>query len=227
MHFLFEKRQSISRGALVLVPVLSFFVSLILGGILLAVSGADPFATYAAMARGAFGSWRNFSETLVKAIPLMLTGLGVSIAFKMQFWNIGGRAIDARWRSGSVGGALRLTRLPETMVLPAALLLGMAAGALWAGIPAVLKAYIGVDETLTTLMLTMWPFCCPNISTTAPGVILTDTASRGRHSSRFLPGCRAGQYARASGTYLCAHCRNPAVVYLQPHTLGLRAAHHR
>ncbi len=154
MPFLFEKRQSISRGALVLVPVLSFFVSLILGGILLAVSGADPFATYAAMTRGAFGSWRNFSETLVKAIPLMLTGLGVSIAFKMQFWNIGAEGqltlggVVAAWVALFVSQGL-----PETMVLPAALLLGMAAGALWAGIPAVLKAYIGVDETLTTLML--------------------------------------------------------------------------
>ncbi|HRU94397.1 MAG TPA: ABC transporter permease, partial [Anaerolineae bacterium] len=83
MRIVFEKRQTISNTAVVLVPVVSFIISLFLGGLILLVSGVNPFATYAAMARGAFGSWQAFTETLVKAIPLMLTGLGVSIAFRM------------------------------------------------------------------------------------------------------------------------------------------------
>jgi len=154
MHFLFEKRQSISRRAVILVPIVSFFVSLLLGGILLVASGADPFATYAAMAKGSFGSWRNFSETLVKAIPLMLTGLGVSIAFKMQFWNIGAEGQLTLGGVVAAWVALFLSEnLPGGLVLLTAILLGMAAGAIWAGVPAALKAYIGVDETLTTLML--------------------------------------------------------------------------
>ncbi len=154
MRVFFEKRQSISRQAMVLVPVLSFFAALLLGAILLLSSGANPITTYVAMLRGAFGSTYSFSETLVKAIPLMLTGLGVAVAFKMRFWNIGA---EGQFVWGGIAGtfvALFLSQyIPDPLLLPAVILGGTIAGAIWAGIPAVLKAYIGVDETLTSLML--------------------------------------------------------------------------
>jgi simple sugar transport system permease protein len=154
MQFVFEKRRSVSRRAVVLVPVISFIVSLLLGAILLIASGVNPISTYAAMARGAFGSWHSISETLVKAIPLMLTGLGVSIAFQMQFWNIGAEGQLALGGVAAAWVALFLSdMIPSFLLLPSVLLLGMVAGALWAGIPATLKAILGVDETLTTLML--------------------------------------------------------------------------
>ena len=154
MRFVFEKRQAVSRQALVLVPVGSFFVSLLLGAILLLASKVNPLTTYAAMAHGAFGSWYNFSETLVKAIPLMLTGLGVSIAFRMRFWNIGAEG-QLVWGGVAAAGVTLFFAdvIPPWMLLPVALLLGMVGGALWAGGPAVLKATLGVDETLTTLLL--------------------------------------------------------------------------
>ncbi len=154
MRIVFEKRQSISRKAQILVPIVSLLISLILGAILLALSKADPLQTYAAMARGAFGSWRDFSETLVKAIPLMLTGLGISIAFRMQFWNIGAEG-QLVWGGVAAAGVALFwaDKIPTSLLLPTAILAGMVAGALWAGIPAALKATIGVDETLTTLML--------------------------------------------------------------------------
>jgi simple sugar transport system permease protein len=154
MQIVFEKRRSVSRRATILVPVISFLVSLLLGAILLLVSGVNPINTYAAMARGAFGSWRSISETLVKAIPLMLTGLGVSIAFQMQFWNIGAEGQLALGGVAAAWVALFLSDvIPNILLLPTVLLFGMIAGALWAGIPATLKATLGVDETLTTLML--------------------------------------------------------------------------
>ncbi|MGC9313930.1 MAG: ABC transporter permease, partial [Sediminispirochaetaceae bacterium] len=89
MRLTFEKRKSVSKKAILLVPVFSFIVSLVLTGILLIIFGTNPLRTFAGMFRGAFGSWINFTETLVKAIPLMLTGLGVTIAFRLRFWNIG------------------------------------------------------------------------------------------------------------------------------------------
>lgn len=154
MRIVFEKRESISRRATVLVPVVSFVVSLIFGAILLAVSGANPFVTYAAMVKGAFGSWYGITETLVKAIPLMLTGLAVSVAFRMRFWNIGAEGQLTLGGVAAAGVALYWSQgLPGWTVLPLAILAGIVAGALWAGIPAVLKAYLKVDETLTTLML--------------------------------------------------------------------------
>jgi general nucleoside transport system permease protein len=154
MRIYFEKRKSISRRALVLVPVISFIIALLLGALLLYVSGANPLATYAAMLRGSFGSVYSFSETLVKAIPLMLTGLGVAVAFRMRFWNIGAEGQFVWGAVAATGVALFLSDyIPEGLLLPAVILAGMFAGAIWAGIPAVLKAYIGVDETLTTLMM--------------------------------------------------------------------------
>lgn len=154
MRIVFEKRESVSRRATVLVPIISFVVSLIFGAILLAVSGANPFATYAAMAKGAFGSWYGITETLVKAIPLMLTGLAVSVAFRMRFWNIGAEGQLTLGGVAAAWVALYWSQgLPGWTVLPLAILAGIVAGALWSGIPAVLKAYLKVDETLTTLML--------------------------------------------------------------------------
>ncbi len=153
MRIVIEKRQALSRTALILTPIISFFVSLLLGALLLMASRVNPLETYAAMVRGAFGTWSNFTETLVKAIPLMLTGLGVSIAFRMRFWNIGAEGQLVCGGIAAAWVALFWTFVPEGLLLPTALLVGALAGALWAGVPAALKAYIKVDETLTTLML--------------------------------------------------------------------------
>ncbi|MEW5815503.1 MAG: ABC transporter permease [Spirochaetota bacterium] len=154
MRFVFEKRESLSHKMLVLVPCLSFLAALVLAAILLTVSKVNPFIAYLAMIKGGLGTWPDFTETLVKAIPLMLTGLGVSIAFRMQFWNIG--AEGQLTLAGVATTWIILFRgqsMPPWLVLPAAIAAGMLAGALWAGIPAVLNACLKVNETLVTLML--------------------------------------------------------------------------
>lgn len=154
MRIVFEKRQSVSRGIRVLVPIISLVFALIFGAFLLLLSGVNPLTAYAAMAEGAFGDVHALSETLVKAIPLMLTGLGVSIAFRMLFWNIGAEGQLAMGGLVATGVALYVSdTLPSWSVLPTAILLGMAAGALWAAIPAALRAYLQVNETITTLMM--------------------------------------------------------------------------
>ncbi len=154
MRIIFEKRNTVSKKAIVLVPFVSFIVSLFLIGILLIIFKTNPFETYASMYIGAFGSWMNFTETLVKAIPLMLTGIGVGLAFRLKFWNIGA---EGQLVFGGVAAAwvalFWSPFIPAWMVLPAAMIVGMIAGALWAGIPAVLKVALSVDETLVSLML--------------------------------------------------------------------------
>jgi general nucleoside transport system permease protein len=150
----FKKRESVSRRAALLVPLISFFVSLLFGAVLLVLSGANPFVTYGAMFRGAFGSGHGLSEVLVKSIPLMLTGLGVALAFRMRFWNIGAEGQLTVGAVAAAGVALYWSQhLPSWTILPLAILMGCVAGAVWAGVPAVLKAVLNVDETLTTLML--------------------------------------------------------------------------
>jgi ABC-type uncharacterized transport system permease subunit len=156
MRIVFERRLEPSRIVAVLVPILSFVLALAVGGILLLAAGANPVETYAAMFDGAFGTTYARSELLVRAIPLMLTGLAVSIAFRMLFWNIGA---EGQLVLGAIGTAwVPLFLLPDSNLSPGVLLLlmGIAAflgGALWGLIPAMLKAFLRVNEIITTLML--------------------------------------------------------------------------
>ena len=154
MRVVIEKRQAVSQSARILVPLISFVLSLVFGAFLLFLSGVDPLVTYAAMAKGALGGRYALSETLVKAIPLMLTGLGVSIAFRMLFWNIGAEGQLAMGGVAATGVALFLAeRMPSWSVLPTIILAGLLAGAVWGAIPALLRAYLKVNETITTLMM--------------------------------------------------------------------------
>ncbi len=154
MRVVFEKRQSVSHWVKILVPVISFVFSLVFGIVLLLASGVNPFVAYAAMVRGALGDPYAVGETLVKAIPLMLTGLGVSIAFRMLFWNIGAEGQLVMGGLAATWVALFLADpLPAWAVLPATVLFGMLAGALWGAVPAALRAYLQVNETIITLMM--------------------------------------------------------------------------
>ncbi|MFO7539118.1 MAG: ABC transporter permease, partial [Chloroflexota bacterium] len=105
-----ERRLEVSRTAAFLVPVVSIVLALLFGAVLLLLIGANPWQTYRAMLEGAFGTpaqWQqgryfNLIETLVKATPLMLTGLSVAVAFRMRFWNIGA---EGQLVMGGVAGA--------------------------------------------------------------------------------------------------------------------------
>ncbi|HBY94528.1 MAG TPA: ABC transporter permease [Chloroflexi bacterium] len=156
MRVVFEKRLEVPRVALILVPIVSLLLALLFGAILLAAVGAPPLETYRAMLVGAFGSSYALSETLVKAIPLMLTGLAVSIAFRMLFWNIGAEGQLAMGGFAAAGIALfgppAFPWIPQALWLPLIIVGGFLVGALWGLIPAMLKAYLRVNEIITTLM---------------------------------------------------------------------------
>ncbi|MDF1500402.1 MAG: ABC transporter permease [Anaerolineales bacterium] len=154
MNIVFEKRLSRSRRAAVLVPIISFILALLFGSLILLAFGVNPLEAYRVMAVGSLGSQYALTETLVKAIPLMLTGLSVSIAFRMLFWNIGAEGQLAMGGIAATYVALFLSdSLPGALTIPTMVLLGMLAGAIWGLIPALLKAFIGVNEILTTLMM--------------------------------------------------------------------------
>jgi len=131
----------------------SVAAALLVGAALLAATEHDPWTAYREMAVGAFGSAYAWEQTLVKAIPLALTGLGVALAFTMGLWNIGAEgqllmgALAASWL------ALAGPALPPAAAVPVLGLLGAAGGALWALGPALLRAYVGVSEIISTLML--------------------------------------------------------------------------
>lgn len=156
MQFVLERRLQRPRYIEFLFPLIALCLALIFGGVLLWIFGANPLETYVAMAMGAFGQRYNVSETLVKAIPLMLTGLAVGISFRLLFWNIGAEGqfawgvIAATWAAlflpEQIGG------LPEWAFLPLMIGSAFVAGAIWGLIPALLKTYLRVNEIITTLM---------------------------------------------------------------------------
>jgi ABC-type uncharacterized transport system permease subunit len=162
LPFKVEKRLTPSRTASFLVPVASLLLALVFGSLLLLAAGANPLTTYKAMLEGAFGTpsqWAegefyNLSETLVKAIPLMLCGLGVSIAFRMLFWNIGAEGQLAMGGFAAAGVAIFWSaRIPAPLLLPAMLVAGFLGGAVWGLLPALLKAVLKVNEIIVTLMM--------------------------------------------------------------------------
>jgi ABC-type uncharacterized transport system permease subunit len=137
----------------VAVPIASILLAILVGWIFLALSGYEAAETYRRMFYGAFGSAYNISETIVKAIPLALAGLAVSVAFRMKLWNIGaeGQLYMGAFAAGGV--VMMLGDWPSILLLPLMMVAGFIAGALWGFIPGVLRALWNVNETITSLLL--------------------------------------------------------------------------
>ncbi|MDY6846207.1 MAG: ABC transporter permease [Chloroflexota bacterium] len=136
-----------------LFPLFATLAALLVGAIVLIFLDVNPVVAYGALLNGAFGSTNAVAETLVKATPLLLVGLGICIAYRGNVINIGGEgqmivgAIMATWFG------LRYTGMPGWLMIALAMLLGALAGAVWGGIPGVLKAYFNVNEILSTVMM--------------------------------------------------------------------------
>jgi general nucleoside transport system permease protein len=147
-----ERRPDPSPRLLYVLPALAIGIGLLLAAIPLWWIGTPPWEAYHEMVRGAFGSVYSISETLVKATPLLLAGLGVGVAFRAAFWNIGA---EGQLHMGAMGGtwiALTYPGLPAPLLQPLMIAAGCLAGAFWGLMPAVLRARWRVNEIITTLM---------------------------------------------------------------------------
>jgi ABC-type uncharacterized transport system permease subunit len=134
----------------------AILVALILGGILIAFAGGDPFRSYAHIAEASFGNIGVISDTIVKATPILLTSLACSVAFRMKLWNIGAEGQFIMGAFGASAVVLTPMLAPDTtpwLFIPVMILAGMAAGAAWGWIPGFLKARFNVNEIISTLML--------------------------------------------------------------------------
>ncbi len=141
-------RSPLAQAAALTALTLGVLVTLLLA------TGHDPGVALRALARGAFGSWYAFtSATLVRAVPLALTGLAVALAFRAGLLNIGaeGQLLAGAAATAAVLGAF--TSVSAVIALPVALLVGMICGALWAGMAALLRQRFGVLEVISTIML--------------------------------------------------------------------------
>lgn len=135
------------------VPILSVVIALAFGAIFVLLSGNDPVAAYAALLQGAFGTPYDVTETIVSAIPLILTGISVAIAFRTGLFNIGaqGQLLVGALTAGWAGS--QFASLPGVVLMPLVILFGIAGGAFYGGIVGLLKAARGVNEVITTIML--------------------------------------------------------------------------
>lgn len=139
------------------IAVLSVAVVLgaISGGLLVQASGYSAIKAFSAILEGSFGGSYPISQTLAAAIPLATIALGTAVAFRVQLWNIGGEGQFYMGAFGATGVELigGPAGWPAVVLLPAMLVAGFVAGAAWALLPAWLRAWHGVNEIITTLML--------------------------------------------------------------------------
>lgn len=148
-----ERRVAAPRWLELLAPVVSLALALVVIAILFLALGVNPLIAYQRIFIGAFGSVYGLSETIVKAIPLMLAGVGLVLAFRAGLYNIGA---EGQLLIGAVcasGLALAFPGLPAFVLVPAMFIAGFIGGALWGLLPAWLKARFQVNEVITTLMM--------------------------------------------------------------------------
>ncbi len=133
--------------------ILGIVMGLIAGGVLIVLSGVNPFVAYWAMLKGAFGNIHSFSNVLVRVSPLLLGGMGVALGIKSGVWNTG---IEGYMYLGAIGAAIvgiPALNMPPVLHIILTLVAGMALAAVWGMIPGYLRAHRGVNEVTTTIMM--------------------------------------------------------------------------
>ena len=133
--------------------LIAIIFALLLGALLIFVSGYDVANAYRSLFDGAFGSFYSIAQTLLKMIPLIFTGLAVAIAFQCGLFNIGAEGQMYWGAFGSAIVAIAFPKTPAVILLPLSLFAGAVAGGLWGVIPGYLKAKSGAHEVVTTIMM--------------------------------------------------------------------------
>lgn len=147
------KKAEVSVGKNVVLSVLALFAAIIAGGIFILALGHNPFSVYTTIVHGAWRSSIAMKGTIKIAIPLLISALGITLAFQMKFWNIGAEGQIIMGAIFATYFALFFDYLPHGLLLLIIFIAGMIGGGLWGLIPAYFKCKFGTNETLFTLML--------------------------------------------------------------------------
>jgi ABC-type uncharacterized transport system permease subunit len=155
-RFKVTARLEVSRRSMLTITVLAYAVSPLVVLAVLAAAGRSPLVALDALYRGTIGTTAGFAESVVQGTSLMLLSLGLVIAFRGKVWNIGAEGQQ-------VFGAIVVTwfvllflkdPLPIYVMIPVALLLSLLGGAIFAAVPALMKSRLGINEIITTIMMT-------------------------------------------------------------------------
>lgn len=148
------KRGDIPKKKEIVIRILAVLLSIVFAGVILMIFGLNPIQIFKTIVEGAIGTELRIKQTIVKAIPLAIASLGIIVAFKMKFWNIGAEGQITMGALGASYVALNLSpNMPAPIMLLLMMLAGAACGGVWAFIPAFFKAKMGTNETIFTLML--------------------------------------------------------------------------
>jgi simple sugar transport system permease protein len=148
-----SKRAELPKKQEMIIRAAAIFFSLVCAGIVITVLGFDPLVVFREIIIGAVGTEMRIQQTIIKAIPLVITSLGILVAFKMKFWNIGGEGQIMMGAFGATLVALFGPKMPAPLTLLVMAASAIIFGGLWAFIPAFFKARFGTNETIFTLML--------------------------------------------------------------------------
>lgn len=148
-----EKRSERTHNQIMRLRMLSVLLAIVAGGLFILFIGYNPFSVYGTIVSGAFRSTMAFQATIKLMVPLLIPALGITLAFKMRFWNIGAEGQIIMGAIFATYFALFCWDFPHWLLMICMFLAGMLGGALWGLIPAFFKAKFNTNETLFTLML--------------------------------------------------------------------------
>ncbi|MDG4889834.1 ABC transporter permease [Mesorhizobium sp. WSM4887] len=135
------------------VPLFAVATALVVGAVLIALLGQNPFTVYQVLIAGGLSGWPNISTTLQMMTPLLFTGLSVAIAFRAGLWNIGAEGQMLMGAMASAIAGYGIVGLPVAIHLPICIIAGFLGGMAWAAIPGLLRVYLAVNELVICLML--------------------------------------------------------------------------
>jgi general nucleoside transport system permease protein len=150
--FLIETRETPPQSWLLTLSLMSVLATLILTGVIFAVYGQNPLSAFVTLAQGTLGDASSLGVVLQRSIPLMLIGVGLVVAFRAQFFNIGA---EGQLLAGAVGAGAVALFLPDFGLLEILMMFvaGFVCGAIWGFIPAILKLKLEINEVISTLMM--------------------------------------------------------------------------
>jgi simple sugar transport system permease protein len=139
----------------ILIPLYALLLSFVVGGVLIALIGVNPFEAYWALLRGMFGTPERIAGSVARSVPFIGSALALAFAFRAGLFNIGAEGqllvggVTAAW----VGTWAFMSDLPGIIAIPVIILAGFLGGAFWGGVPGVLRARTGAHEVISTIML--------------------------------------------------------------------------
>jgi len=192
------------RGGGVITPLITALLAFLVGGLVVALTGKDPIATYKAIFDGTGLNWffpwisadertvasLNLQQTLILTTPLILTGLAVAFAFRCGLFNIGGQGQYLVGTYAAVWAGSSFESMPHVVHVLVCIFAACFAGAAWAGIAGILKATTGTNEVISTIMLNWIAIWVGSWLFTLGGPLQTDTDKSVPVSPDIFPGAK-------------------------------------